>query len=282
MEFASSVALTVGTVPHPHLLLCLPDPGREKEGRFKAYAGSGCPGKHSRGGGAQHPRWDLGLPPQGPWASCPPRRLSRRGWSFGVQFPLSSFADDLGISSEVSGVFGHGWCPTFHRRPSSFQIFCTYLKQELLCLPVILFPSSQMKLFLLAICFSCGFLSRNETGSNRNSAPSHVTSPCKEAHLLLFAPKSNSSWSQWLSLSGCITGGDTCAKPHLFTVSNCNVVLFFHQDSCTSSLPLPVLPGVTLSSEDHPGKLLDCACVTPCRDTPGIPSHSCWQTNYVL
>ena len=34
MEFAPSAALTVGIVPHP-LLLCLPDPGRGKEGRFK-------------------------------------------------------------------------------------------------------------------------------------------------------------------------------------------------------------------------------------------------------
>ena len=60
-----------------------------------------------------------------------------------------------------------------------------------------------------------------------------------------------------------MAGGDTCAKPHLFTVSLCNVVLFFHQDSCTSSLPLPALPGVTPSSEDHPGRVLAlCTCHT--------------------
>lgn len=53
-----------------------------------------------------------------------------------------------------------------------------------------------------------------------------------------------------------MAGGDRRAKQYLFTVSLCNVVLFFHQDSCTSSLPLPALPGVTPSSEDHPGKLL--------------------------
>jgi len=62
-------------------------------------------------------------------------------------------------------------------------------KQELLCLPVILFPSSQMKISLLAIYSFFGFLSRHETEGSRNSAQSHVTSHCKEAHLLLFAPK---------------------------------------------------------------------------------------------
>jgi len=36
MEFASSAALTVWSVSHPHFLLCLPDSGREKEQRFKA------------------------------------------------------------------------------------------------------------------------------------------------------------------------------------------------------------------------------------------------------
>ncbi|KFW07956.1 MyoD family inhibitor domain-containing protein [Eurypyga helias] len=39
-------------------------------------------------------------------------------------------------------------------------------------------------------------------------------------------------------------------------VSLYNVVLFFHQDSCTRSLPLLVLPGVTPRSEDHPDKVL--------------------------
>lgn len=106
----------------------------------------------------------------------------------GMQFPLF-FADGLGTSYKVSGVFEHGWCSTFYHGPPSPQIFSTYPKQELLCLPVILFPSSQMKRSLLAICLLFGFLSRNETEGNRNSAPSHVTSPCKEAHLLLFAPK---------------------------------------------------------------------------------------------
>ena len=52
-------------------------------------------------------RGDLGLPLRGPWASCPPRRLSLRGWSLRMRFPLSSFADDLGFSPKVSGVFGH-------------------------------------------------------------------------------------------------------------------------------------------------------------------------------
>ena len=46
----------------------------------------------------------------------------------GLQFPLSSFTDDSGTSSKVSGVFGHGWSPTSHRRPLSPEIFCTYPK----------------------------------------------------------------------------------------------------------------------------------------------------------
>lgn len=43
---------------------------------------------------------------------------------------------------------------------------------------------------------------------------------------------------------------------------------FLHQDRRTSSLPLLALPGVTPSSEDHPGKLL-----APCMQLLPL-----WQT----
>ncbi|NXT78781.1 MDFI2 protein, partial [Zapornia atra] len=62
--------------------------------------------------------------------------------------------------------------------------------------------------------------------------------------------KQNISWLK------NVAGGATCAKSRLFTISLCNVVLFFHQDSCTSSLPLPALSGLTPSSEDHPDNQL--------------------------
>lgn len=128
------------------------------------------------------------MPPRGPWASCLPRQLSHGGWSLGCSF-LFSLLMVWEPHLRFLGCLSVDDAPHFITDPPSPQIFCTYLKQELLCLPVILFPSSQMKRSLLAICLLFGFLSRNETEGNRNSAPSHVTSPCTEAHLLLFAPK---------------------------------------------------------------------------------------------
>ncbi|KFP79912.1 MyoD family inhibitor domain-containing protein [Acanthisitta chloris] len=63
--------------------------------------------------------------------------------------------------------------------------------------------------------------------------------------------KQNISWLKK------VAGGDSCAKPHLFTFIPLQFCFFFlHQDSRTSSLPLPVLSGVTPSSEDHPDNQL--------------------------
>lgn len=64
LDFFSSAALTVGTVPHSHILLFLPDPRREKGDLSLQVL---C----REWMAAQHPHGDLGLPPQVPWASCP-------------------------------------------------------------------------------------------------------------------------------------------------------------------------------------------------------------------
>lgn len=170
-----------------------------------------------------------------------------------VHFPLHSFADHLGTLFKVSGVLGHGLCLTVHCKTSSPKTFCTYSKWELLLLTVILCPVSSTKtLSLISLFFFWVILSKQGIDIKK-SIRSTVTSPPKEAYLPLFLPKATTFKINYLH---SMAGGDLCAEPCLFTVCLCNIVLFFHQDSCTSSLTLPVLPRVTLSSENCPGKLL--------------------------
>lgn len=197
----------------------------------------------------------------------------------GIKFPLSS-ADDLGTSSRVSGVFGHGWHSTFHCTPPSPQIFHTYLKQECLYFPVILFSSSQTKLSLLAICFIFGFLSRNETEGNRNSAPSRATPPREEAHWLLFALK------QQLLKSVTVTNwlGVIHVPNHIY-LQRPSAMLFC--SSTKTAAPAPCLCRQSLRWCQAARTIqVSCwphVCVSYCgRGSPGIPSHCCWQTNSAL
>lgn len=63
--------------------------------------------------------------------------------------------------------------------------------------------------------------------------------------------------------------GDSCAKPHSFDTYPSSILFSsLHQDRRTSSLPLLALPGVTSSSEDHPGKLL-----SPCTQRYSLPGR---------
>lgn len=186
MDFAPSAALPAGIVPHP-LLLCLPDTWREKERRFKPpslrHGVNGLAGTAGLEELSTALCGDLGLPPRGPWASRPPGLPSHEGWSLGLNFLSPPLLVIWEPHLRFLGCLGMDDAP--HSSQTSQLSNSLYLP-ELLCLLMILLTSSRVKLSLFTTCFIFCFLSSYEIEENRNSGPCHVTSLCKEVHLLLF------------------------------------------------------------------------------------------------
>lgn len=185
MEFAPSAALTAGIVPHP-LLLCLPDTWREKERRVQPlslrHGVNSLAGVYEVEELSIAPCGDLGLPPQGPWAFCPPRLTGHEGWSLGLNFlppPLLMIWDRHLRFLRCLGM-------------DDAPHFISDLPALKFSVPtwIAVFAGDPLHLFLgETFCrgsFIFCFLSWKETEGNTNSTPCHVTSLCKEAYLLLF------------------------------------------------------------------------------------------------
>lgn len=119
---------------------------------------------------------------------------SAKPWrlEFGVKLPLSSFADDLGSSSKVSGALA--WMmPTFLLRPPSSQISCTYLN----CCVCWWCSSPLLGWKFLCFIFLLPFLN----WVRELHKPCTISSARKQGNLLLFDLRDHHhSWSQWLSL----------------------------------------------------------------------------------
>lgn len=136
---------------------------------------------------------------------------------------------------------------------------------EWLCLLVILFTSSRVKLSLLAVCFIFCFLSWNKAEGNTNNAPCHVTSPCTLASVW---PQSNNSWSQWQSLSGW--GWQLCQITFIWHSSLSNFFFFL---STKTVAPALCLYWPCLGWRGAVRTIQVSSCPHACRDPPSLADH---------